>query len=141
MKPPLAKDEIEFEAWIDQLSRYATVRRRGRHFIVAGRDVALFSVSVMAEALGRDVRTLRRWEKLGYWPTKCMWKVPDDKRTKRWYSRDQILGVQKKHQEMAKGSHGFAHSPHFPMREFLTWVLNNLNKQDAWAYQQKEQGK
>lgn len=128
-KTQLGKDEIEFPLWNDDLQRAINVRRRGRLFRVAGVDVALFPISVMAEAIGRNVKTLRRWEREKTWPT-SMWKVPD-KRCKRWYSAKQIEFVQKKHEELSKGDWGFSHSPHFPLVKFLGDVRTGFYKCDV----------
>lgn len=125
----LEKDEIEFPLWNEDLRRAITVRRKGRLFQVSGVDVALFPISVMAEAIGRDVKTLRRWEREKTWPVP-MWRVPD-KRCKRWYSAKQIQFVQQQHDQMSEGKWGFSHSPHFPLKQFLSAVRGGFYKCDA----------
>lgn len=128
---PLGKDEIEFDKWNEDLGQFVTVRRAGRVFHVAGAEIVLFPISVMAEAIGRDVKTVRRWEREKTWPLP-MWKVPD-KRCKRWYSAAQILFVYNKHKELSNGERGFSHSPHFPLVDFLAAVRTTFYKCDVQA--------
>jgi hypothetical protein len=136
---PLAPNEIEFDVWTG--TKWAPVRRRGRLCTInnSATRVAVFGVSVMAAAISRDERTLRRWEKAGLWPTP-MWRIEGARRKTRkgdvplrWYSADQIRAIHKKHQELAQGRHGFAHSRHFPMRAYLQWVREHFYRIDVDA--------
>lgn len=124
----LGPDEIEFEKFSEDVGRVVTVRRQGRLFNVGGVNVSLFPVSVLAEAIQRDVKTIRRWERAKKWP-KSMWGVPDG-RCKRWYSANQIMAFHQEHKRLSKGDWGFSHSPYFPLADFLKFVQEKFRTVD-----------
>lgn len=120
---------IEFEVWHPDLKKAVKVTREGRLFDVAGRDVLLFPIGVMCEAIGRDPKTLRRWERERIWP-KPMWKPPDGRCT-RWYSSHQVMLAFNAHKKHSKGHWGFSHSPHFDLSAFLSEVAATFYTVDA----------
>lgn len=131
---PLKRDEVRFAKWNADTKRFVQVTRRGRLFTVAGVDVVLFPVSVLADAIWRHPKTIGRWEKHNGWPHKIMWRVPD-KKCRRWYSREQILAIAAKHSEIAGGLYGNAHSRHFDLPGFIQYVRDNFYRFDHRALQ------
>lgn len=130
MVKPLQKDEIEFEKWSVDAKRIVRVRRKGRLFHVGGEEIAMFPISVMADAIDRNVKTIRRWELDKLWPLP-QWKVPD-KRCKRWYSSNQVIAINAEYKRLSRGGDfGLSHSPYFPLDEFLKFVKDMFYKVDA----------
>lgn len=132
----LKTNEIEFQLYVADSGRVIHVRREGRLFIVAGVDISLFPIGILCEAIGRDVQTIRRWERAGLWP-KPQWKVPD-KRCKRWYSGNQITKIHEIYWDLSKGDYGYSHSPHFPLTKFFNQVRNIFYKADLEAVKRKD---
>lgn len=118
----VSKEEaITFKVWVRSANRFVDATyTTGRVFDVGGVRVVVFPISVMAEAVGRDRETLVKWEKEKRWPS-TRWKVPD-KRTKRWYSKEQILAAHRIHWKLCGGDYGVSHSRHFNFFEFFKLV-------------------
>lgn len=96
------------------------VFRPGRLFNVAGVDLKLFEIRVMAEAIGRTPRTLKDWEREGVFP-KPMYVV-NGTRCNRWYSERQILHANKvwmKYRQQGK-------SKHFDRTGFLAEIMEDF---------------
>lgn len=110
---------------------------KGKTYRVGGALVVLFPVGVMAAAVARDPKTLRRWETEIGWPVP-QWNVPD-KRCKRWYSEKQVLAAHEIYWGLSRdGDRGFSHSPHFPLQQFVTNVRRVFYTVDADAVATKE---
>ena len=81
--PPPVPDRLAWDA-------------KPRIFVVGGKDVELFTVGQLAQALGREAGTIRKWESNGILP-KAMYSSPsDDPRGKRrLYTRAMVEGIVK----------------------------------------------
>jgi len=55
-------------------------------------DVDLFPTGVLCGAIHRSKNTLYEWEELYGFP-RALYRMTDDKRQQRWYSRAQILAI------------------------------------------------
>jgi hypothetical protein len=68
----------------------------GKTFTIAGKEVELFSISELAEALNRKPVTLRKWEQKGIIPKATFVKPganQDPRGRRRLYSREQVLAL------------------------------------------------
>lgn len=128
-KRTTANNELKLNVWVRAAKQHIEMAFYGRVFLVGGREVVLFPISVMASAIGRDRETLIGWEKLAFWP-KPMWQVPD-KRTKRWYSRAQIVEAHCIHIEMCGDKPGLAYSRHFDFDGFFRRIKRMWRTVDA----------
>ena len=65
-------------------------------YTVAGQDVELFTVGQLAQALGREAGTIRKWEANGIIP-KAMYSSPsiDPRGKRRLYTRAMVEGIVK----------------------------------------------
>lgn len=116
--------EIAFEVFDKDTLLYKTVRRHGRRFkTTVDTEVDLFPVSVLAESIGRTIQTIILWEREGLFPAP-MYVVPDT-RKKRWYSRDQILGLAR-----LMKRYNLIKKPYFDKHSFLTEVRSHFAKFD-----------
>ncbi len=134
----MATDSISFFVSHPDLKESLKVTRKGRIFSVAGKDLVLFPFGVLCEAISREIKTVRRWEKSGKFP-KPQWVVPNSKA--RWYSFHQIKAVYDIHHKLSKGSHGFSHSKHFPLEEFFAEVKKCFYLVDSQEALKDEQPK
>lgn len=71
---------------------WVNVERRGKVFVVGDREVELFPIRVLAEALDRTSDVIMRWERSGQFP-KPIFEVPSEKLCGRWYSKEQITNM------------------------------------------------
>lgn len=131
-------EEIELDVNNPDVGRVRLLRT-GRVFVVSGIEIALFPIAVMAEAVERDTKTLRRWEKEGRWP-KPLWKVPD-KRCLRWYSRNQIVKAHELYRTFSRGEYGFGHSPHFDVIGFCNAIREMFYRVDCEAVEAARRAK
>lgn len=122
---------ITFEVWSRDQKKLIKVKREGKLFDLSGRDLLLFPVGVMCEAIGRDVVTLRRWERQKIWPLPQWLPKGSDPRCKRWYSAAQILMAHEQYKHFSKGSYGLSHSRHFNLNGFLSAVAKEFYVIDA----------
>lgn len=133
----LRADTIAFAKWDPDARSYVRVVRKGRLFSLAGAPLVLFPSSVLAEAIDREVRTLRMWERAKMFPA-TQWKTPD-KRCKHWYTGSQIRFIHDLHRQFCgkcggtsdSALHGFSHSRQFPLQEFLDAVKKGFYLQDS----------
>lgn len=65
---------------------------KGRTFIIDGQEVDLFPIGVLCAMLGRDRKTIYKWEKDYGFPA-AMWRVREDSNCNRWYSRAQLTAI------------------------------------------------
>lgn len=65
---------------------------KGRIFIVEGKEVELYPLNVLVGVLCRTAQTIYAWEKKYGFPP-ALWRVSNDQRKKRWYSRKQIVSI------------------------------------------------
>jgi hypothetical protein len=129
----MTEDTIEFLVRNRDTGRDIKVKRRGHVYRVGGVDIVLFPIGVLATAIARDVKTIRRWEKEDGWPA-GQWSVPNKKHCKRWYSARQILAIHEVYWRISRqGDRGFSHSPHFPLAQFIQEVRAFFYKVDAQA--------
>jgi hypothetical protein len=70
-------------------------RHKARKYLVGGTEVELYTVNVLAKALGKTADTVRRWEYSGQLPKPLFQVVGNDNwlDQQRWYSRAQILNL------------------------------------------------
>ncbi len=128
-KRTIAINEITLKTWAREAKVFVDSTFAGRVYVVHDEDIVLYPISVMAAAIGRDRETLIGWEKAGMFP-KSKWGVPD-KRTKRWYSRAQIVEAHSIHWELCEGDYGFSVSRHFPLPEFFKRIKATFHKIDG----------
>lgn len=122
-------NEIEFQYWMRPMRQMVLVRFEGRVYQIHGERIVLYPINVMAAALWRDREAIVRWEQEGKWP-KPKWKL-DDKRTKRWYSKAQILEAHRIHWQLCEGDYGYSHSRHFDLEEFFKRVKATFHRVDG----------
>jgi len=127
-----AKRTITFEVWNQDLSRAIKVTREGKLVDLEGHDLLLFPIGVMCEAIGRDPKTIRRWEKEKVWP-KPQWKLAGEKRCSRWYSARQVMLAHEAYKKLCDLRRGYSHSRHFDLPAFLREVASAFYKVDAQA--------
>lgn len=79
---------------------------KGKRFVIDGIELELFPSPVLCAIMGRELRTLYGWEKDFGFP-RAMWRVRDDSRCNRWYSRKQLLFVSALYEHFGrlKGEH------------------------------------
>lgn len=87
MKP----GEIRLKKWDKDLGRYVEVTRKGKVYDLDGRNVELFPVRVLAEALDRTSQSIQRWHREKTLPPP-MFKTPGEN-VNRVYSKWQIINV------------------------------------------------
>jgi len=121
--------KIHFDVYDRDTKMIKRVERRGRRFkVTADTEVDLFPISVLAEALDRTTQTIMQWERLGLFP-KPMYIVTETIRIRRWYSRDQILGIvklMKRYKKAKKTAIGM----HFDKEGFLAAVREQFARFD-----------
>lgn len=120
---------ITLSVWVGPLKQAVPANFDGRVYHVAGEDIVLFPIGVMAAAIWRQPRVIVAWEEAKLWP-KPSWKVPD-KKTKRWYSGPQILEAHRIHMELCEGNYGLVHSRHFRLDDFHKRVRAVFYRCDA----------
>jgi hypothetical protein len=69
---------------------FVPVSRRGERYDLGGETVELFRIGTLAEALDRDVRTLKEWEKAGLLPRPLFEIIGS---THRRYSAVQVISA------------------------------------------------
>ena len=129
MKRTTTNNDVTFKIWVREAKVFAEATFKGRVYLVHGHEIVLFPISVMALAIGRDRKTLVDWETVGTWP-KPKWKL-GDKKTKRWYSKAQILEAHRIHWQICSGNYGKSHSRHFDLLEFHKRIRANWHLADA----------
>jgi hypothetical protein len=110
---------LEYNIYDKDFQQQRKVKRFGRVFIVGEKEIELFPVGVLAEIIDRTPQTITMWEKQGVFP-RPMYKLPSGKCT-RWYSKNQILGIQKIYKEV-----GPTKSRHFDKERFFSEVKRNF---------------
>ena len=89
-----------------------------KEYMVKGKKITLFTISDLANALGRETVTIRKWENLGFIPRAAM-------RTKsgfRLYTKDEIeILVRIVREEKLANGHSFAKTK-FKERAFSAWA-------------------
>jgi hypothetical protein len=71
---------------------FRIVPREGRLFLVGGKEVELFTVQAMAEAIDRIPKTISILERRGLFP-RPLYKVKGSGRGDRWYSATQVVNA------------------------------------------------
>ncbi len=71
---------------------FKKVQRKGHFYSVDNERVELFTISVLAEALDRNVACVSEWERAGKFP-RPLFTVPNKGTRRRWYSAAQILNM------------------------------------------------
>lgn len=85
--------KIAWTARLEYVDREGTRRiAKGRTFVVEGREIDLFPVGVLCAVLGRSHRAIYKWEESFGFPP-ALYRVSDDKKCNRWYSRKQISAM------------------------------------------------
>jgi hypothetical protein len=88
------EEEIEIETKDGKRKEKVTRRGKGRTFNIPGKgDTDLFPTGVLCAILGRSRKTLYKWEKDYDFPP-ALYDLAEDQRRKRWYSRNQLIGIQ-----------------------------------------------
>jgi hypothetical protein len=65
---------------------------KGYSALVEGVDLDLFPVSALSHVLGMPYERIYKLEKRGFPPS--LWKLPNDKRCSRYYSRKQLVALE-----------------------------------------------
>lgn len=71
---------------------FRIVPREGKLFVVGGKEVELFTVQTMAEAIDRIPKTIGILERRGLFP-RPLYRVPGSGREDRWYSAAQVVNA------------------------------------------------
>lgn len=109
-------DLITFKTYDKDLRRWREVTRKGHVFTIGAQDVVLFPIGVLSEALQLHAQTLRKWQRQERFPAP-LFVVSD--RSRRLYSREQILALHKLRMEMCSTPFQLSRSRWFALDEFL----------------------
>jgi hypothetical protein len=86
---------------------------KGRSFDVNGITIELFPSGVLCEMLHRTRACLYVWEKEYGFPP-ALWRVEDEGRKNRWYSRRQLIGIRTVYEQFGRlGKKNYGDLPKF----------------------------
>lgn len=84
---------LQFNCFLTYRDADGAMRKgKGRKMVVDGAELELFPSSVLCAIMHKDLRCLYTWERDFDFP-QAMWRIQEDAKANRWYSRRQILAV------------------------------------------------
>lgn len=106
---------------------------KGRTFTIGEQDIDLFPVGVLCGMLGRHRRAIYKWEKnFGFPP--ALFRVSDDKKCNRWYSRKQLVAIRTIYEHMGN----LRGKDRVKLRPFITAVKKVFYDVDAPLVKREE---